>query len=330
MNNIAKKAYKMSSENSDGVERNERSIEAIKRQISTFHTHSNKTILDQTTASFLVSEKQKLLGIEEGANKNIQPDWNESDSSKDSFITNKPIIPIVDSSLSSQSTNAIQNKAVKSAIDNEASSRVAADENLQNQINNQKYGYGELSDINTVITENKTYYYVNTTLNQPNGEATWGTVVYSCGINGASWFTQLVFPNEADYFYRREYVNGAWKPWKQICTNGANVEQILSSQISRNTDIELNGSIKNYRYIIIGACDQSNGGKSHIMLPTKLFTESVDSAIQNSWNRLVVTTSEGWMSLWYVGERSNGHTLLHIDGFSSSPNFNWLLVYGVK
>ena len=134
MNNIAKKAYKMSSENSDGVERNERSIEAIKRQISTFHTHSNKTILDQTTASFLVSEKQKLLGIEEGANKNVQPDWNESDSSKDSFIKNKPSIPIVDSTLSSQSTNAIQNKAVKSAIDNEASSRVAADENLQNQL----------------------------------------------------------------------------------------------------------------------------------------------------------------------------------------------------
>lgn len=190
-------------------------------------------------------------------------------------------------------------------------------------------GNGRIADINTIIQANKTFYYDNNTTNQPNSEAWWGTVQYIAGTDDG-WFTQLVFPNDVDYFYRRDYANNSWKSWKQIYTNPANVTQLLTSQITANTDVELNGSITDYRYIVIGGCDQSNGGKSHVMLPTKLFTTNVDSAIKDGWNRLVVTTSDGWVSLWYVRERSNGHSLFHIDGFSSSPNFNWLLVYGVK
>lgn len=57
------------------------------------HTHSNKSILDATTASFTSELLTKLNGIETGANKTI-----------------------VDSSLSSTSTNPVQNKAVNSAL----------------------------------------------------------------------------------------------------------------------------------------------------------------------------------------------------------------------
>ena len=78
---------------------------------------------------------------------------------------------------------------------------------------------GFLSDMNTVVTSNKVYWTNQNTTNIPNNDvAVWGTVVYNIGASDASWFTQLYFPNEQEYFYRREYVNGAWKSWKQIST----------------------------------------------------------------------------------------------------------------
>ena len=58
------------------------------------HTHENKDVLDATTASYTTEEKTKLAGIEEGANKTI-----------------------VDSELSADSTNPVENKAVKAALD---------------------------------------------------------------------------------------------------------------------------------------------------------------------------------------------------------------------
>lgn len=46
-----------------------------------------------------------------------QSDWNENDTSSPAYIQNKPNIPIVDLELSTTSTNPVQNKAVKTAID---------------------------------------------------------------------------------------------------------------------------------------------------------------------------------------------------------------------
>lgn len=58
------------------------------------HAHSNKTVLDNTTASFTEALLSKLNGIEAGANKMV-----------------------VDSTLSASSENPVQNKIVKSALD---------------------------------------------------------------------------------------------------------------------------------------------------------------------------------------------------------------------
>ena len=46
-----------------------------------------------TSNDFTNELKAKLEGISNGANKNIQPDWNQTDNSKDDFIKNKPVIP---------------------------------------------------------------------------------------------------------------------------------------------------------------------------------------------------------------------------------------------
>ena len=44
------------------------------------HSHSNKAILDATTASFTTALKSKLDGIAAGAEANVQSDWNILDS----------------------------------------------------------------------------------------------------------------------------------------------------------------------------------------------------------------------------------------------------------
>lgn len=72
-----------------------------------------------STKDFTQEDKDKLDGMEEGAQKNVQPDWN-AEPGAPGAILNKPDIPggstPVDAELDAESTNAIQNKAVTKAI----------------------------------------------------------------------------------------------------------------------------------------------------------------------------------------------------------------------
>lgn len=54
------------------------------------HIHSNKNLLDNITASYTAEEKNKLDRIQDGAQINVQSDWNISDSDSDAYIRNKP------------------------------------------------------------------------------------------------------------------------------------------------------------------------------------------------------------------------------------------------
>ena len=69
-----------------------------------------------TDENFTTAEKTKLAGVETGAEVNVQADWNEADSSSDSFIKNKPMTG-VDSDFSPLSENPVQNKVLKAALD---------------------------------------------------------------------------------------------------------------------------------------------------------------------------------------------------------------------
>ena len=99
-------------------------------------TSSNKLASDlvddtgQTNKFMTSAEKTKLSGIATGAEVNVQSDWDVSDNTSDAFIKNKPTIPVVDASLSTSSTNAIQNKAVATALDDKVD---VASVNLTNQ-----------------------------------------------------------------------------------------------------------------------------------------------------------------------------------------------------
>ena len=57
-----------------------------------------------TDNNFTTTERDKLSGIASGAEVNVQSDWDETSSSADSFIKNKPTIPTVPSSTGSATT----------------------------------------------------------------------------------------------------------------------------------------------------------------------------------------------------------------------------------
>lgn len=48
-----------------------------------------------TDNNYTTADKDKLAGIEDGAEVNVQADWTEDDSSEDSYIQNKPHVPTV-------------------------------------------------------------------------------------------------------------------------------------------------------------------------------------------------------------------------------------------
>lgn len=48
-----------------------------------------------TDNNFTTSEKQKLAGVQAGAEQNVQSDWNCEDTSSDQYILNRPTIPVV-------------------------------------------------------------------------------------------------------------------------------------------------------------------------------------------------------------------------------------------
>lgn len=56
-----------------------------------------------TDNNFTTQEKDKLNGIASGAEENVQSNWDETDTSSDSFIQNKPTIPTATSQLSNDS-----------------------------------------------------------------------------------------------------------------------------------------------------------------------------------------------------------------------------------
>lgn len=92
------------------------------------NTFATKTALDDkvdkvsgkglSANDFTTTLKNKLDGIASGAEVNVQSDWNQTTTTADDYIKNKPTIPSVDSSLSSTSANPVQNKVINTALGN--------------------------------------------------------------------------------------------------------------------------------------------------------------------------------------------------------------------
>lgn len=99
-----------------------------------------------STEDFTSAFKTKLEGIEAGAQKNVQSDWNITSETSGAFIKNKPVI---DTAMSDSSTNLVQNKVIKKYIDDEITE-------LENAIIDTEEVYAAaVNDLNTriLITE---------------------------------------------------------------------------------------------------------------------------------------------------------------------------------
>ena len=80
-----------------------------------------------TDSNYTSAEKTKLAGIASGAEVNVQSDWNQSNSSADDFIKNKPTIPTVPTNVSAFTNDAgYLNNNFCPIIEDTRSSAVAA------------------------------------------------------------------------------------------------------------------------------------------------------------------------------------------------------------
>ena len=70
------------------------------------HAHDNAAVLAATTAPYTDADSIKLKGIAEGAEVNVQADWNQSTTTADDYIKNKPTIPTVPTNVSAFSNDA--------------------------------------------------------------------------------------------------------------------------------------------------------------------------------------------------------------------------------
>ena len=124
-----------------------------------------------------------------GAEANVQADWNAVDTESDAFIKNKPSIPsgvIVDSALSDSSTNAVQNKVVKAALDDKVAINAPITGATKTKITYDAKGLvtvgADLSS--TDIPDLSATYIATSTKGQANGVA-------SLGADGLIPSTQL-------------------------------------------------------------------------------------------------------------------------------------------
>lgn len=98
-------------------------VSGLQSEITTNNKLSADLVQNGTTNKVLTAaEKTKLANIEEGAQQNVQADWNAT--SGDAFIKNKPSIPqgvVVDNALNSTSENPVQNKVINNALNGKQS-----------------------------------------------------------------------------------------------------------------------------------------------------------------------------------------------------------------
>lgn len=126
------------------------------------HTHSNKAVLDATTASFTTALQSKLNGIAAGAEVNVQSDWGETSTDSDAYIKNKPTsMPASDVSAWAKEPTKPTYTAAEVGADPTGSAATAlsdakeyADTKISNLINGAPETLDTLKELADVVTEN--------------------------------------------------------------------------------------------------------------------------------------------------------------------------------
>lgn len=179
--------------------------------------------------------RAKLAGIEDGAQVNVQSDWNEADMTSASYILNKPTIPnpvTVDTSLSIASTNPVQNKIITTAL----SKKVDLERGIQIPDNS------DLDDYTTIGN-----YYVAASSNAAtitNTPVKYGFVLKVIQASpGNEYRIQLVIANASGYIYKRYYSpSSGWNDWQiyypDVPLSTRNTSIVMSSSGSTSLPIK--------------------------------------------------------------------------------------------
>lgn len=151
------------------------------------------TKVDKVQGSSLMTTAQanKLEGIESGAEVNVQANWNETDTTSDAYILNKPTLPDMTNYYTKSQIDAsqgAQNTEIGSLINRGA-------KNIAN-VNAEKTAYHAtyaVSGQEITITNNGNYARVAIPV---HGKA--GSYKFSCGVTYSSGSVEIRFSQNAD------------------------------------------------------------------------------------------------------------------------------------
>lgn len=157
---------------------------------------------------------------------NVQADWNETDSTAQSYIQNKPTIPpgsVVDSALSTTSTNPVENRVITNAM--------------------YQYRGEESSDLDNCLDDG-VYFFTSTALHTPVAN-TGGTLIVTPGPGDYKihWAIPRDVDNASTIYFRQYNSNLVWTSWKSvITTDGGTLTGDLSIETNGGASISLLGS----------------------------------------------------------------------------------------
>ncbi|MBD5542848.1 MAG: tail fiber domain-containing protein [Lachnospiraceae bacterium] len=217
---------------------------------------------DLSTNDYTNEEKNKLEGIAEGAEVNVQPNWNVTDAANDAYIKNKPAIP---SKLSE-----LLNDSGYKTTDNNTTYSAGAQLALSGTVFRLADYCTKITDWNSALTNGWYYGDANALNSPPSGSWHYGIVI----AQGTSWKMQIVY-SFGDYSgtsftvkqYQRIMLNGEWKDW---------ADRVYHSEIA-NFLKDSNGAYE----LFLGA-ELYNGARLRTIGPNGrldfLFSNKVDGA----------------------------------------------------
>lgn len=159
-----------------------------------------------STNDYTTTEKNKLAGIASGAEVNVQSDWSQTDTTADDYIKNKPTIPsavTVDSALSSTSTNPVQNKVIKSALDDKVDAETGKGLSTNDYTTTEKNKLAGITSEATKVTFGILNGYVRVTYN--NSDAY--DIIQASKIGAANGVAPLNASSKIDSTYLPSYVD---------------------------------------------------------------------------------------------------------------------------
>lgn len=248
-----------------------------------------------TDNNFSNTLKDKLDGIESGAEVNVQSDWDEADSNSDAYIKNKPTIPTVDTTYNVSSNNAIANSTVTNSLDRGVVTDIAIDSTASTttvKINETKTNLANpASTVSTAVTLPVASTTQAGVMNSATYDAvTANTTNINALINGAVAVTGLsASPSQSD-------ITTAWQTATGLTAlmNRASVYDVSNSKVwTYYTNDTTWHAASNTTQVTVNQFTNSSAGTIKGSTSTgQVFAENDGTGSVNGWDTLTSTVGD--------------------------------------